>query len=101
MSAKRFAPALASALAFSVASPQAIGEMSLRCIYDVMTSVPLNIHLCGEALDRATAKEHSQIGDHSSLAVHSRIGRLSSDIHRAAGDPAATRLASGEALIGF
>jgi hypothetical protein len=57
----RVAPALACGLGFLFASSPAVGDVSVRCIYEVITSAYHNMDLCGEALDHDSERTFSDL----------------------------------------
>ena len=62
MLTKRFAlAAMTSALAVLFAPPRATGDMSLRCVSEVMTSIYYNMDICGDAVDRDSQRTFSNL----------------------------------------
>ena len=62
MLTKRFAlAAMTSALAVLFAPPRATGDMSLRCVSEVMASIHYNMDICGDAVDRDSQRTFSNL----------------------------------------
>ena len=50
-----------SALAILFAPAQATGDVSLRCVYELMTSIPYYMDICGDTIDRDSNKALSNL----------------------------------------
>jgi len=53
--------AMISALAILFAPAQATGEVSLRCVYELMTSIHYYMDICGDTIDRDSQRAFSNL----------------------------------------